>query len=123
MRRAGAIALAAVLLAGHAGAQGRDCSAMATQMEINACLSENFGAWQAEMERHYASALARLSETDEMHMRAGQLAFVTYRDMICEVEAGAMRGGSGEPMMRLQCLGRLTERRARDLQAYLGWFE
>lgn len=122
MKRAVALCLA-LLAASPAGAQGRDCSGLATQMEINTCLSENFGAWQDEMERHYAAALARLGEEDEARMRAGQLAFVTYRDMVCEVEAGMMRGGSGEPMMRLDCLGRLTERRARDLQTFVGWFQ
>lgn len=122
MRTPGAILLGA-LLAGPAGAQVRDCSSLATQLEINTCLSENFGAWQAEMERHYARALAGLGEEDEARMRAGQLAFVTYRDMTCEVEAGAMRGGSGEAMLRLGCLGRLTERRAADLEAFAGQFQ
>jgi len=117
--------LAGVILAGLASAmpaeaQGRDCSGLATQVEINGCHVQNFSFWEAEMARHYAAALSALSEEDEMHMRAGQLAFVTYRDMTCEVEAGLMRGGSGEAMMRFSCLSRLTEARARDLQTWLG---
>jgi uncharacterized protein YecT (DUF1311 family) len=45
--------------------------------------------------------------------RAAQDAWITYRDMMCEVEAGFMRGGSGEQMLRFGCLTRITEARLR----------
>lgn len=109
--------LAGAIAAGPAAAQDWDCSDIGAlpQQGINMCLAERFGEWEARMEANYAAALARLPEEDAVRMRAGQLAWITYRGMMCEVEAGAMRGGSGEPMMRYGCLARVTEARAREL--------
>ncbi|WP_262879416.1 lysozyme inhibitor LprI family protein [Roseicyclus sediminis] len=111
------------VLAAPAAAQDWDCAgdiSMMPQQQINFCLGQRYLGWQDEMERAYAAVLARLPEEDEVRMRAAQLAWVTYRDLTCEVEAGEMRGGSGEAMLRNGCLARLTERRAQDLAAMAG---
>jgi uncharacterized protein YecT (DUF1311 family) len=117
MARLRGIVLAA-LLAAPATAQDWNCSDIGAlpQQGINACLAQRFSDWEAQMQTAYAVVLSRLPEEDEVRMRAGQLAWITYRDMTCEVEAGAMRGGSGEPMLRFGCLARITEARARELE-------
>jgi hypothetical protein len=48
----------------------------------------------------------------------GQLAWITYRGHDLRGRGGAMRGGSGEPMLRFGCLARLTEARARELRDF-----
>jgi uncharacterized protein YecT (DUF1311 family) len=107
-----------VFSASPLSAQDWDCSDINAlpQQGINMCLAQSFDAWQAQMQANYAATLARLPEEEAVTMRAGQLAWITYRDMTCEVEAGAMRGGSGEPMLRFGCLARITEARARELE-------
>jgi hypothetical protein len=66
------------------------------------------------MEANYAAALARLPEEDAVRMRAAQLAWITYRGMMCEVEAGvhARRLGRADDALRLPD-ARVTEARAR----------
>lgn len=111
------VVAAAVLAAGPAAAQDWDCSEINTlpQQGINMCLAQSFEAWEAQMQANYTAVLARLPEEEAVRMRAAQLAWVTYRGMTCEIAAGEMRGGSGEPMMRFGCLARMTEARAQEL--------
>jgi len=108
----------AVLAAGPVAAQDWDCDDLTNlpQQGINICLGQNFLALEAQMEAEYASVLARLPAEEEVSMRAGHLAWITYRQMMCDVEAGMMRGGSGEPMMRGFCMVRITEQRVQELQ-------
>lgn len=103
-----------------AAAQNWDCRQINSlpQQGINACLAEEYARWDAELNRAYQAVIAQLGPRDEETLRVGQRAWITYRDNACDVEASAMRGGSGEAMLRYGCLARLTERRARDLAAF-----
>jgi len=98
-------------------AQAWDCTDIGSlpQQGINFCLAEEYAEWDAELNRVYRVVIAQLGPADEETLRVGQRAWITYRDNACDVEASAMRGGSGEAMLRYGCLARLTERRARDL--------
>lgn len=112
-----ALALGLTALAAPVAAQDWNCADFDTlpQQGINLCLAERYADREGQMQAAYDAALARLPEEDAVRMRAGQLAWITYREMMCEVAAGYMRGGSGEPMMRFGCLARMTEARAQEL--------
>ncbi|MGP1358617.1 lysozyme inhibitor LprI family protein [Roseicyclus sp.] len=117
------LALIAVL-AGPASAQDRSCDGdlgALPQQAINACLAERYTAREAGLAQAYAAALAVLPEEDRTALRAAQLAWTTFRAQACHVEAGAMRGGSGEAMLLYGCLVRLTERRTEDLAQIVSW--
>jgi len=115
--RALAVCLAVLGAPGAAMAQAWDCTDIGSlpQQGINFCLAEEYAEWDAELNRVFRVVIAQLGPADEETLRVGQRAWITYRDNACEVEASAMRGGSGEAMLRYGCLARLTERRARDL--------
>ncbi|RYD54818.1 MAG: DUF1311 domain-containing protein [Sphingomonadales bacterium] len=51
---------------------------------------------------------------------ASQRAWIAFRDKQCVIEAGQYAGGSMQPMVRAQCLTRLTKERTRQLAA-LDW--
>jgi len=112
-----AVCLTVLGAPGAAMAQAWDCTDIGSlpQQGINFCLAEEYAEWDAELNRVYRVVIAQLGPADEETLRVGQRAWITYRDNSCEVEASAMRGGSGEAMLRFACLARLTERRARDL--------
>jgi uncharacterized protein YecT (DUF1311 family) len=118
-----ALAFIAVL-AGPAQAQDWNCDGdlgLLPQQGINWCLGERYAERQDRLDRTYAEALALLDEADGAALRAAQLAWTTFRAQACHVEAGAMRGGSGEAMLLYGCLARLTERRTEDLEIIVSW--
>ncbi|QXT38813.1 lysozyme inhibitor LprI family protein [Gymnodinialimonas ceratoperidinii] len=111
----------AVSVAGAASAQDWDCEALESlpQQGINQCLAEQHAFWDRILNNAYQQVIAERDGEDEERLRVAQRAWMTYRDATCDMEADAMRGGSGEAMLHWGCMARLTERRARDLETYL----
>ena len=54
-------------------------------------------------------------KTEVEALRDAQRAWIKYRDLACEMEGIAFRGGSMEPLLISACLARLTEQRTNDL--------
>ncbi|EYD74001.1 hypothetical protein Rumeso_04443 [Rubellimicrobium mesophilum DSM 19309] len=114
----------AVLGAGPAVAQD-PCAGAVTQLDLNRCSAEAYEAADEELSRAYGAAVAAARQFDsspggraEATLRAAQRAWIAYRDASCEAEAALWDGGSGQPMIRAGCLGRLTALRTDDLKAY-----
>jgi uncharacterized protein YecT (DUF1311 family) len=120
---AGMIALGLAFAGSPLAAQDWNCADVDNlpQQGINACLAQRYADADARLNELYEIALGVLEPSDEASLRAAQLAWTTYRSAACEVEAGAMRGGSGEAMLRFGCLARLTERRLADLDQIVAW--
>ncbi|WP_341861079.1 lysozyme inhibitor LprI family protein [Gymnodinialimonas sp. 57CJ19] len=108
-------------LSGPVVAQDWDCDAMDSlpQQGIIHCLGEQHAFWDSLLNNAYQQVIAERDGEEEERLRVAQRAWIIYRDATCEMEADAMGAGSGEAMVRLGCLARLTERRARDLETYL----
>jgi uncharacterized protein YecT (DUF1311 family) len=117
------LALGLAFTASPVAAQDWNCADFDNlpQQGINACLAQRYAELEARLNETYEVALGVLEPQDEASLRAAQLAWTTYRSAACEVEAGAMRGGTGEAMLRFGCLARLTERRLADLDEILAW--
>jgi uncharacterized protein YecT (DUF1311 family) len=116
-----AVLLLGLSLARVAAAQTWDCDALEAlpQQGINQCLAERHAFWDRILNNAYQQVIAEREGADEERLRVAQRAWITYRDATCDMEADAMRGGSGEAMLHWGCMARLTERRARDLETYL----
>jgi uncharacterized protein YecT (DUF1311 family) len=75
------------------------------QQGINLCLAQSFTRSKARCRPTYAATFCAPSRGGRGNDARGQLAWITYRHMMCDVEAGMMRGGSGEPMLRFSLHG------------------
>ena len=52
-------------------------------------------------------------------LRSAQTAWLQYRTAACDFEASGVRGGSAEPMVRMQCQSRMTRTRTAELRRHL----
>ena len=117
--------LALAVLAAPAGAQTVDCTRAVAQMELNFCAEQEWQAADRQLNAAYGAAMAALKAVDRANaaapseaerLKKAQRAWIAYRDLACESEGYAMRGGSAEPLLIYGCLARLTESRTQDLR-------
>lgn len=90
-----------------------------TQMEMTQCAGQDAAFWDRLLNAAYQQVIATLDAEREESLRAAQRAWITYRDLTCDMETARYAGGSIAPMIMQECMARLTERRARDLETYL----
>jgi uncharacterized protein YecT (DUF1311 family) len=98
-------------------AQAQDCTAPQTQMAMNACAQQGFitaGAAQAAALQALQQGLAT---ADRQRLLRAQQAHTAYAAAQCDFESGAVAGGSAQPMVKWQCMARLTQARAEALRA------
>lgn len=119
-----AMALAALLPLPLA-AQGLDCANATAQAALNACAAQAYEAADAELNAAYEGALFAAGVVDESGaqglaegLREAQRLWLPFRDAACEAEAAVYAGGSMQPMVRNNCLERVTTARAQDLYAF-----
>ena len=112
--------LAASLLAAPAAAQ--------TQGQMNARAAAEWKVADAAMTRKWRATYAYMKRRDAADTSRGggfgyaaamlesQRAWLGFRDRQCVIEGGRYAGGSIQPMVRANCLARLTRERSRQLQ-------
>ena len=116
------LALAAALMA-----QPTDCRDPQDQTSMNICAAQAYRAADADLNRVWAQALARVQRLDresahgeaERRLRAAQRAWLAFRDAQCQVAGLDALGGSMEPLLVGGCLRDLTERRTNELHMLL----
>ncbi|MEJ6391733.1 lysozyme inhibitor LprI family protein [Gymnodinialimonas sp. 2305UL16-5] len=110
----------ALVMAAPASAQPLDCSdrSAMVQIELNACAAQDWERWDALLNIVYQRVLAS-GRVEEEGLRQAQRAWITYRDLTCEMEAGQALGGTIAPLYHANCLARLTQRRTEDIETYL----
>jgi uncharacterized protein YecT (DUF1311 family) len=116
-----------ICLAAPLAAQDIDCSATMVQFELNQCAYADWQAADAALNTAWQAALAVAKGWDAglpakdqgaaTALRDGQRAWITFRDLTCEAEGFAMRGGSAEPLVVFGCMRALTLDRTRQLEA------
>ncbi|OAN84544.1 hypothetical protein A8B78_06705 [Jannaschia sp. EhC01] len=111
----------ALLWSAPAAAQDLDCTdrTALTQSALTQCAGRDLAFWDGLLNNAYQQVIATLDGAQEGNLRAAQRAWITFRDLTCDMESARFQGGSIAPMIELDCLARLTERRARDLETYL----
>lgn len=100
-----------------AAAAALDCSAPATQAALNACAFEAFTAAGAAQAAALQALQQGLAQADRARLLKAQQAHTAYAAAQCDFESGAVAGGSAQPMVKWQCLARLTQARAEALRA------
>jgi len=122
--------IAALLLAMAAAPEPDwNCDEPQAQQEMNWCAAEDFrradaalnAQWKltaAEMKRRDADQ-GPLESSQRTHfdtLLEAQRAWLRYRDLQCEVEGFAFRGGTMEPLIVATCRTGLTEARTKELR-------
>ena len=110
-----------------AAAQG-GCANATTQADMNRCAQAALRRADAAMTREWQASYARMKRMDAADTSRGggfgyaaaalnsQRAWLKFRDAQCVLEGGKYAGGSMQPMVRANCLERLTTERAKQLR-------
>lgn len=121
----GLMAAMVVIGAGPVLGQEVDCQNAMTQIDMTQCASQDYEAADAELNLAYQAAIAVMASIDaglsadqqgaENALREAQRAWITFRDQNCLAEGYTWYGGTGQGMVELNCLARLTRVRTEDL--------
>jgi len=113
-RRAVAALLAIAAAAPAAADEMQQCNQLDT-VGIVECLQGKTAAWDAQLNAAYRKAAAAAEGEQRDRLRDAQRQWMRYRDANCSYY------GAGQGSIRLieaaECLRRMTESRARELQA------
>jgi uncharacterized protein YecT (DUF1311 family) len=101
-----------------------DCKDPMDQATMTQCAGLDFEKADKELNALWPQFKADAEESDKdtgKHeyidaLLASQRAWITFRDAECALQAMAMHGGSGEPMLLYGCMARLTQERIKQLQ-------
>lgn len=91
------------------------CEKAGTTADTTRCMSNEYEKADAELNRIYKLAFTGRDEKETENLKKAQRAWVTYRDAQCDAEYAKWAGGSGGRAAHLECLGRLTRLRTREL--------
>ena len=115
-------ALVATLAVGTtAQAAETDCTAPATQLDLNLCAARAGAGLDAEVDAAYAAAAARLGDdaAAQKLLAATRSAWLAYRDADCAFVAQPTDGGSIQPMVVANCQAEHARARLAILQSWL----
>lgn len=114
-------AVLAAMIAGGTGASAKDCGDEATQAGMNKCAADQLKIADAALNKIYQQIVHRLGDdADTLKLlRDAQRAWVDFRDKHCAFAASGVDGGSVYPFIHDGCLAGLTERRTKELDAFL----
>ncbi len=120
--------VAVIAATGPAQAQDWDCSKPddLPQQGMNYCAHQDYLAADADLNATYKrvrgilrntayDSLRSDGKTEAEALRDAQRAWITYRDLACDMEGIHFRGGTMEHLLVYACLARLTRQRADEL--------
>ena len=91
------------------------CKDAKTQLEMNVCLAGAYGDADRDLNAFYAAVKSKLHAAAVAKLQEVQRAWIRYRDLNCDAEAGLYKGGSIQPAVRSGCLERVTRERIAEL--------
>ena len=122
----------AIALALAAASTGANCDNAMTQMDINACMAQDYRTADGELNRQWVLNVAaakaqdktRIAQTDKRPgyyatLLESQRAWLKFRDTQCVVEGGQYAGGSMQGMVVTQCKTRMTRARTAQLSSLI----
>jgi uncharacterized protein YecT (DUF1311 family) len=96
-----------------------DCAQAETQRQLTACAYRDVEIAQAGYAATLRDLSAVLDTAQRTLLRNAQTSWLAYRTAACDFEASGVRGGSAEPMVKLQCQARLTRERTAELRRHM----
>lgn len=92
------------------------CATMSTQDEINACAVMQYTQATQTMDSIYQQVLQQSGEAYKNHIRAMHESWENYLGNACNCESFPFKDTPLEPLIRYQCLTRLTNNYIQQLQ-------
>jgi uncharacterized protein YecT (DUF1311 family) len=80
------------------------------------CAGRKFREATAELKRARAALYEDLEPRSRVKLRAAERLWLGYRKSNCDAEASIYEGGTIQPLIRLQCMARVTLERAAELR-------
>jgi uncharacterized protein YecT (DUF1311 family) len=90
-----------------------------SQAEMNREAAAAFQKADAQLNKVYAQVVAKLDEEGQAKLKAAQRAWIAFRDAQAELEADAMRDGTGATALRSEASAALTVKRTESLKEFL----
>jgi uncharacterized protein YecT (DUF1311 family) len=115
------VLLAAAALTMSSSVRAEDCQNAASQRELNNCANAAYEKSDAELNALYKQVTARLKDDARRTklLVATQRAWIAFRDAECAFVGEPTADGSVNPLVRANCLDRITSARVNDLKSYL----
>jgi uncharacterized protein YecT (DUF1311 family) len=115
------VLLAAAALTMSSSVRAEDCQNAASQRELNSCANAAYEKSDAELNALYKQVTARLKDDARRTklLVATQRAWIAFRDAECAFVGEPTADGSVNPLVRANCLDRITSARVNDLKSYL----
>lgn len=117
--RVAALACIGIAVPAGGAAAAKDCGAAGAQADMNICERRNLEKADADLNAAFKNLMAKIGADGQAKLRETQKAWLKYRDLQCDFEAMAMRGGTIHNMIVGQCLTRLTIEQTKRLRAQL----
>lgn len=93
-----------------------DCTKPDNQTDLNICSSQEFDKVDNKLNRIYNEYRATLDENRKRLLKAAELAWIKYRDYSCELEWPKGESGSIGPLIRNDCMIRMTQHRIKEIK-------
>src|SRR5215204_2645828 len=87
--------------------------------QLMACAERKFKEATAELKRVRAKLYEDFESRSRVQFRAAERLWLSYRKSNCDTEASIYEGGTIQPLIRLQCMTRVTLERADELKAQI----
>lgn len=87
--------------------------------QLLACAERKFKEATAELKRVRAQLYEDLEPRSRVKLKAAERLWLGYRKSNCDTEASIYEGGTIQPLIQLQCMGRVTRERADELKAQI----
>jgi uncharacterized protein YecT (DUF1311 family) len=100
-----------------------DCKNAQTQYDFNKCTSLNLESETKRINISYEKLRKKLTATQNIQLKAVQLAWIKFKDLSCKFEASGIEGGSAYPMVFNSCLAEMTRTRTKELDVWLNCHE
>lgn len=101
-------------------AQKVNCSSPQTTYEMKVCAGISYESADKKLNQVYRQLKPRLGRSQQKKLVNAQLSWIQFRNKSCAFEGAFAEGGTLEPVLRINCLADVTEKRVDDLERYLG---
>ncbi|WP_201545419.1 lysozyme inhibitor LprI family protein [Psychrobacter sp. H7-1] len=115
--------LVTLLASTHAMASEEYCNGKYDQASMNQCAQSDYKDEDAKLNSAYKTLRSLLNTEEKDQLKQVQLAWISYRDKVCDFENRNEKGGSIYPLLTSSCLKKHTEVRRKQIEGEINWIQ